>query len=109
MLWLWCSRHFLKEDLAAVSVDAACLGIPIILSDIAVNREVDADHLFFFQAGDCIDLAEKMMLVAKMTPVRSSRESLSSRGHMRAERLGNALMGAIDVTLRAYSGKLTQQ
>jgi glycosyltransferase involved in cell wall biosynthesis len=85
--------------------DAACLGIPVILSDIAVNREVEADHLFFFEAGNCIDLAEKMMQLATLAPARSSRESLTSRGSERAERLGNALMAAIDVTLAAYSGE----
>ena len=85
--------------------DAACLGVPVILSDIAVNREVDADNLFFFEAGNSGDLARKMMDLLSMNVPRNSREALLSRARMQAERLGDALMDAVDETLKTYAGE----
>jgi glycosyltransferase involved in cell wall biosynthesis len=79
--------------------DAAALGVPVILSDIDVNREVDIDNLFFFEAGNSNDLANKMMTVLNRDPVRMPKETLMARGQKQAERLGDALMGAINTVL----------
>jgi glycosyltransferase involved in cell wall biosynthesis len=84
--------------------DAACLGVPVILSDIAVNREVEGDNLFFFEAGNSSDLARKMKTVLGMDVMPPSQETLLSRGQKRAECLGDELMTAIDFTLKACPG-----
>jgi len=41
--------------------DAVGLGVPVILSDIEINKEIeDLPNLIFFKAGDFLDLADKM-------------------------------------------------
>lgn len=45
--------------------DALALGIPVILSDIDVNKEIKNDLVTFFKARSSKDLAEKMMLLLK--------------------------------------------
>jgi hypothetical protein len=62
------------------------------------------DTLFFFEAGNSADLARKMMTVLGMDVVRPSQETLLLRGQKQAECLGDALMAAIDFTLKARPG-----
>jgi len=42
------------------SYDAISMGIPVIASSIPINLEMDCGKLFFFNAGDPVDLSEKM-------------------------------------------------
>lgn len=80
--------------------DAAALGVPAILSDIPVNREVVMDHAFYFEAGNEQDLAEKMLSLNRMEILRSPREELRSRGQGQALMVGDTLMAAIRETLQ---------
>lgn len=76
--------------------DAVSMGIPVIMSDIEVNREVQADNVFLFKAGDNEDLADKMtdLLGLKLTP--PSKDILIRSAQESAERLGDALITAIE-------------
>ena len=80
--------------------DAAALGVPAILSDITVNREVVMDNKFYFEVGNDKDLAEKMMSLSKREIMRSSKEVLLSRGQNQAVVVGDTLMAAITDTLQ---------
>jgi glycosyltransferase involved in cell wall biosynthesis len=82
--------------------DAICTGTPVILSDIAINREVDveAGTVRFFRTASAEDLAEKMSDVLMRRPGRLSYHELRQRSDARAERLGSRLLEAIEY---AYS------
>jgi glycosyltransferase involved in cell wall biosynthesis len=54
--------------------EAIALGVPLLLSDIAVNREIDeADHVYFFKTSDADELARLMarQLSEEFTPNKS--------------------------------------
>jgi glycosyltransferase involved in cell wall biosynthesis len=79
--------------------DAVSMGVPVVLSDIEVNREIDADNVFFFRAGDSDDLAEKMTTFLDRNPDRPSTEMLAKSGHIGAKRLGDVLRTSIERVL----------
>jgi glycosyltransferase involved in cell wall biosynthesis len=78
--------------------DAVCTATPLILSDIPVNREVEAEDgsLQFFRAGCVDDLADKMRFALARRPDPPSNEELRRRSDQRAERLGSRLLDAIE-------------
>jgi glycosyltransferase involved in cell wall biosynthesis len=82
--------------------DAICIGTPVILSDIAINQEVDmgAGSVRFFCTASAEDLAEKMEDALMRRSVPLSHEELLHRSEARAERLGSRLLEAIEY---AYS------
>jgi glycosyltransferase involved in cell wall biosynthesis len=80
--------------------DAAALGVPVILSDIDINREVEIDTVFFFEAGNCEALAKQMMSLSERDIERVSTEALLSNGKKQAVRLGESLMAAISHTMQ---------
>jgi glycosyltransferase involved in cell wall biosynthesis len=80
--------------------DAAALGVPVILSDIDINREVEIDNAFFFEAGNGEALAELMMYFSEREVERVSKEALLSYGQKQAVRLGESLMSAISHTMQ---------
>ena len=81
--------------------DAISLGVPVIVSDIAVNKELgDEPGVIFFKVGDAADLAEKMRDLLT-TPTRSREPTqLIDEGHRRRIRCGAALLEAIDFVQR---------
>jgi glycosyltransferase involved in cell wall biosynthesis len=72
------------------------LGVPSIVSDIPVNKEIEEENVFFFRAGSSDDMKDKMLEILKEDWKRPSSEVLIERGHQRAENLGNALCEAMD-------------
>ena len=79
--------------------DAVALGVPVILSDIPVNREADDPLVRFFRAGDCEELAAAMRLTLA-EPVRpSSIDELIRRGKSNQEKLGDRLLEAVSHAL----------
>ncbi|MFY9512608.1 MAG: glycosyltransferase family 1 protein [Rubrivivax sp.] len=76
--------------------DAVSLGVPALVSDIAVNREIDEPEVRFFRAGDADDLARGMhaALQAGSVPAPSS-DDLLRRGRQRRAQCGQALLQAI--------------
>jgi len=75
--------------------DAAALGVPVILSDIAINREVEIDEACFFEAGNSEALAGQMMVLSERGRERPSTDALVSQGQKQAMMLGESLMAAI--------------
>jgi glycosyltransferase involved in cell wall biosynthesis len=50
-----------------VTYDAISHGIPVILSDIPINKEIRNENILYFKAGDPLDLKDKMTLFLRKT------------------------------------------
>jgi len=75
--------------------DAISMGVPAVLTDIPVNREIqDEKDLFFFQAGSAEDMASKMEKVLNHEFERAGKNELMSRGKSRTTAFGKALLEA---------------
>jgi len=77
--------------------DAVALGVRAIVSDIAVNREIEDAKVTFFTAGSSADLAEKMAMLLSKPPPRLDPESLLASAGRRTEKLGERLLEAIEL------------
>lgn len=76
--------------------DAVSLGVPVIVSDIEVNREIEADNtILFFEATNSKDLAEKMLTFWRDKPLRPSNEVLFERGLQRKIACGKYIIDNI--------------
>ncbi len=76
--------------------DAISIGVPAIISDIAVNREIEYhESLFFFKTGSAIDLAEKLRIFLNKDIKRPSKQELIARGEQRKRLMGERLMEVI--------------
>lgn len=75
--------------------DAVATATPAILSDIAVNREVDLGVTDFFKVGSPEDLANRMINNLRFPPERLSAESTLSMLRDRQRLMGNALLEAL--------------
>jgi glycosyltransferase involved in cell wall biosynthesis len=84
--------------------DAVALGVPAIVSDIPINLEIKDKPVWFFAAGTAEDLADKMEELIRQPSVRPSSEILIERGIERAERLGDALLEAIEYVVCDVKG-----
>jgi len=83
--------------------NAVALGIPVIISDIPVNREIVADDIFFFKTKSSADMADKMLnLIHKQENnefIKVSPEFLMDKGDARLQILGDRLLEAIDYVM----------
>jgi glycosyltransferase involved in cell wall biosynthesis len=79
--------------------DAVALGVPVILSDIPVNREVEGqvegNGISYFAAGDPEALAARMAQALEQDPPSSSPLELEREAAERLARLGRTLQQAI--------------
>ncbi|MDM0044624.1 glycosyltransferase family 1 protein [Variovorax dokdonensis] len=77
--------------------DAVSLGVPCLVSDIEVNRELDESLVAFFSAGDSAELASHM-IEALNQPHRPARDakSLHQSGVARRIASGRTLLESID-------------
>jgi glycosyltransferase involved in cell wall biosynthesis len=76
--------------------DALSLGVPALLSDIAVNREIEEPGARFFRAGDPDDLARAMREALDDTPApRPSKETLIAHGQARRADAGRVILAAL--------------
>jgi glycosyltransferase involved in cell wall biosynthesis len=80
--------------LGGAGYNAVGLGVPLLCSDLPVNREADAGDISWFKPGDDIELAGQMWAIAKNSPKRPTIEVLRAAGRARLERLGQALLAA---------------
>lgn len=77
--------------------DAVATGVPAIVSDIAVNKEIDGQEgVIFFKVSDSTDLAEKMIAVQNMTHEKRNTEKLLMVGRERTKKFGLRLLESID-------------
>ena len=82
--------------------DAVSVGVPVVLSDIKVNREVDAEELIFFKAGDAAELRTALQAWLNPNP-RPAVETLIRRGNANKQQLGEKLYNIIQQTLKQYA------
>lgn len=77
--------------------DAVSLGVPAIVSDIPVNRELNDPAVSMFPAGDHKRLAEAMIHCLGNPVLRNvDRDSLIARGIARRKLCGMALLDALE-------------
>jgi glycosyltransferase involved in cell wall biosynthesis len=75
--------------------DGVSTATPVILSDIAVNREADLGVIEFFRTGSAGDLAQKMMAALRNPPQRLSAEATLSMLGQRQRQMGEKLLEII--------------
>jgi len=75
--------------------DAISLGVPAIISDIPVNREIDSELLRFFPVGSFKELSIAMEDFAKYPPQRRKAEDLIKEGRLRTSQLRQTILDAI--------------
>lgn len=81
--------------------DAVSLGIPVVLSDIRVNKEVKAVELDFFETGSAESLA-RVLSNRLQRPTFPIPETLLSLGESNQQALGERLYQLIQFTLGCY-------
>jgi glycosyltransferase involved in cell wall biosynthesis len=80
--------------------DAVSLGIPVILSDIPVNKEITNEGIHFFSAGNSASLVPVLSeFLNKTTQTKTNPELLISIGDSRRKACGQVLMRAINAVL----------
>jgi glycosyltransferase involved in cell wall biosynthesis len=76
--------------------DAVGLGVPALVSNIEVNREVDCGDVRFFEAGNADALARLMRDVLQAEPLqRPGRDQLLEAGTARLMKCGSVLLEAL--------------
>jgi len=84
--------------------DAVSLGVPVILSDIPVNREIEnEENLFYFQTNSAADLAERMKEFLKMNIRKPPKNELILRGERRKRHMGESLLAAVKYVMKKSS------
>jgi glycosyltransferase involved in cell wall biosynthesis len=68
--------------------EAIGLGVPAIVSDIEINREINVGSIRFFHAGNAEDLAEKIVQTLEATLLRPPMEELLAASEVRLTKLG---------------------
>jgi glycosyltransferase involved in cell wall biosynthesis len=77
--------------------DAVSLGVPALVSDIAVNREIEEPEVSFFPVGQAAALAAALHERCRRGPAEPQAAAvLLERGRQRRARCGLALMEAIE-------------
>lgn len=90
--------------------DAVGLGVPVLLSDIPINREVDVGKLVFFQARNPNSLLEAMQLIDPDHGNRPNQSELLRAANSSLERLGNSIFDFLDsLATRILAGHETAQ
>jgi glycosyltransferase involved in cell wall biosynthesis len=76
--------------------DAVCLGVPAIVSDIPVNREIENEaNIFYFEPGSATDLADTIKVFLKKDITRPTKQDLISYGAQRKQLMGERLLAAV--------------
>jgi glycosyltransferase involved in cell wall biosynthesis len=79
--------------------EAKALGIPILVSDIPVNREIPVDRgwLSYFPPGNSQRLAVLMNELTMISDTHPAKDYLLYRGQRRMQALSKALRGVIEL------------
>lgn len=85
--------------------DAVALGVPAIVSDIPVNREIDEGSVVFFRAGSAEELASRMTAVLDAQPARMSGAALMEQSSQRRKRLGSALLELVAAAIASHEAE----
>ena len=76
--------------------EALALGIPILASDIPVNKEINNERCLFFSAQSAEDLAQKMMIMLQKPYPKIDPLELEKKSHTQLRIFGKALFDAIE-------------
>lgn len=76
--------------------DAVAMGVPSIVSDIDINREIDEENVTFFKTESAEDLALKMREAIIQKPIKYNKSELIQKSNKRLEVLSNELYKIID-------------
>jgi glycosyltransferase involved in cell wall biosynthesis len=79
--------------------DAVALGVPGLVSDIPVNREIDDPNITYFAPGDPEALARAMVRALSAARPQFDNSALISRSNDRLRMLGEALDRAVDAAI----------
>lgn len=75
--------------------DAVSMGVPALLSDIPVNREIEGErNLYYFVAGDASSLASRMADIITTDVQRPDKQVLLREGQARITDFGTTLLEA---------------
>lgn len=75
--------------------DAVSMGVPALLSDIPVNREIEGERaLYYFAAGEASSLASRMAEVIAADVQRPDKQVLLREGQARITDFGRTLLEA---------------
>ena len=85
--------------------DAVALGIPAIVSDIPVNREIGDESILFFNKSSAEDMANQMLSLIKKYEnkliKRQTEQELLEQGRIRLEILGKRLFDSVEYVLNS--------
>ena len=73
----------LSEGFSITPLEAQAIGVPVLLSDIPVHREIFGDSVLYFNSKSNIDLTEKMQQMYKN---KDFREALIDKGFENANK-----------------------
>ena len=71
-------------------------GIPSIVSDIDVNKEIEDDTVTFFKTGSASDLSKKMLFVFQKEKKEYSIDELFFKNNMRVLEMGKQILKIIN-------------
>ena len=90
--------------LEGASYDAIAVGTPLIVSDIAVNQDINPEKdesIFFFESRNANSLADKLIIVAEGDLSRPTSHELYARGLRRKKDCGEVLLNVINSTIES--------
>lgn len=90
-LMLWQPTLFEGGPGGGAVYEATGLGVPVVVSDIEINRELDRGTLRFFRAGDAASLAIQALALAADPPARPDRAALEAASQANLRRLGTSI------------------
>jgi len=79
--------------------EAVGLGVPALVSDIDVNREIKDAGVSFFGVGNPDQLAARMQEVLRSSSIREPTDVLLARGHGRARQVGLVVLEAAKIAI----------
>ena len=78
--------------------DAIALDVPVLASDIPVNREIDCGDVSFFAPTDDAVLSRLMAIALNKTPTRRPPEALLATGQAKIAAVGEILWSALQAS-----------
>jgi len=79
--------------------EAVGLGVPALVSDIDVNREINDAGVTFFRVGDSDQLAARMHETLAVSSIREPTDVLLARGRERARQFGLVILEAAKIAI----------
>jgi glycosyltransferase involved in cell wall biosynthesis len=76
-------------------LESVAYGVPSIVSDIPVNKEIDDETVIFFKSGSPEDLAKKMRIIAINKKKEYSVQELIEKNNKSLLKLGNVLLSTL--------------